>query len=154
MKFAHFVLGGAIALAAVPLGVLPAYADGPPSPPVQPGCTFDGSTGQSTCVTTTQPTPVSATITPGESLPFPGGVTIALLCDSIENTTLNYNLLGVSTDGSITYDATSTTTTTTVHQGVSPHGHQVSQSTTTTAIAVDVTDTTGTIDCEVFGHHI
>lgn len=145
MRFAHFVLGGAIAIAAVPLGVLPAYAEGPPSPPVQPGCTFDGSTGQSTCVTTTQPTPVSATITPGE-FPFPGGVTITQLCDSIEATTLHYNLLGLSSDGSITYDATSTTTTTTVHQGVSPNGHQVSQSTTITAILNDVTYT-GTVQC-------
>ena len=148
MRHAKFVVGAVIAAAAVPLGTLPAYANGPPSPPVQPGCTFDGSTGQSTCVATTQPTPVGATLTPGESVPFPGGVTIAQLCDSIEGTTLNYNLLGLSVDGSITYEATSTTTTTTVHHGVSPNGHQVSQSTMTTAILNDVTYT-GTVDCRI-----
>jgi hypothetical protein len=142
------VTGAAATAVAVPLGALPAYAN---APPVQSGCTFDGSTGQTTCVTTTQPTPVTATITPGESLPFPGGVTIAQLCDSIEGTTLNYNLLGLSSDGSITYDATSTTTTSMVHQGVSPNGHQVSQSTMTSAMLNDVTYT-GTVDCLV-SHH-
>jgi hypothetical protein len=98
-------------------------------------------------MTTTGPTSVSATLT-GSPLPFPfpGGVTITQLCDNIEGTALDYNLLALSVGGSITYDATSTTTTTTVHQGVSPNGHQVSQSTTTTATLNDVSFT-GTVTC-------
>jgi hypothetical protein len=98
-------------------------------------------------MTTTGPTPISATLTAPLASPLPGGVTIAQLCDSLEDTTLDYNLLGLSVGGSITYDATSTTTTTTVHQGVSPNGHQVSQSTTTTATLDGVSSYTGTVTC-------
>lgn len=151
MRFAKFVFGGAIVAAGVPLGTLPAYADGPPSPPVEPGCTFDGSTGQSTCVATQTTGPTSYTITSPVSLPLPGGVTIAQLCDTIEGTTLNYNLLGVPVGESITYEATSTTTTTTVHQGVSPNGHHVSQSTATTAVLSNVTAPSG-VQCLVRPH--
>jgi hypothetical protein len=144
-----FVIGGAIAAAAVPLGALPAYAadpPGPPSPPVQPGCTFNVATGQSTCIVTQQGAPTSYILNTGGNNPLPGGVTIAQLCDDINENTTAYNALGISIGGSVSYDATTTTTTTTVHQGVSPDGHQVSQSTVTAAILSDVS-TTGSITC-------
>jgi hypothetical protein len=121
MRFAKFVVGGATAAAAVPLGALPAYAKGVPVPA---GCTFNGSTGQTTCVTTQQ----SATTVAGPITVNPptivDGNPAANLCGGP-----NPNLVDVLLFGSLT--ETTTTTTTTVHQGVSPRGHQVSQSTVT-----------------------
>lgn len=149
MRFARFVLGGAIAASGVLFGPLPAFADGPPSPPVQPGCTFNGSTGQSTCVTTQTGTPTSYTLPPFTN-PLPAGVTITQLCDSIEGTALSYNLLGLSEGGTISYEAATATTTTTVHQGVSPDGHQVSQSTIITAVLIGPVTYTGTVTCTSF----
>jgi hypothetical protein len=150
LRFTRFVIGGTIAAAAVSLGAFPAYANGPPSPPVQSGCTFDGLTGQTTCITTQTTGPTAYTIPPVTD-PLPGGVTATQLCDSIEGTSLRY-ILGLTSDASIAYTATSTTMSETVHQGVSPNGHQVSGSTTTTASDVTVTAFSG-VTCLPFNPH-
>jgi hypothetical protein len=131
MRFARFVFAGAVVAAAVPLGALPAYATGPP---LQSGCTtvsFNQATGQTTCtVVTTRPQGEGSVIL---GIPFPAstdlipGATGQQVCSAVHGPA-TYSTIG---PGSFDFTLTRTTTTTTVHQGVSPNGHQVSQSTVT-----------------------
>src|SRR5882757_7923800 len=105
MRFARFLIGGAIAAAAVPVGALPAYAKGPPVPT---GCTFNGSTGQTTCVTTQQSSTTEAgpiTVSPSTIV---NGSPAADLCHGPSPNLVGVVLLGVT--------ETTTTTITTVHQ--------------------------------------